>query len=62
MDKHRAQEIMSSPTMINVSYHGIPVYLQEVPLNGDKAKVFPLDEMHNEQEVDLNGLFEEGPH
>ncbi|WP_096186020.1 H-type small acid-soluble spore protein [Evansella halocellulosilytica] len=61
MDKQRAQEIIESQTMINVSYHGVPVYIQEVHANNDKAIVFPLDEMENEQEVDLKGLVEEGP-
>lgn len=48
--------------MINVTYHGIPVYLQEVHTNGETATVFPLDEMHHEQTVDLQGLAERGPH
>ncbi|SHG50503.1 H-type small acid-soluble spore protein [Ornithinibacillus halophilus] len=59
MDKQRAEEIINAPNMINVKYHGFPVYIQQV--NQEKATVFPLDEMHHQQEVDLNGLYEEGP-
>ncbi|MDQ0256971.1 small acid-soluble spore protein H (minor) [Evansella vedderi] len=56
MDTQRAQEIIDSPTMINVSYNGIPVYIKEV--NNNMATVFPLDEMDNVQEVDVEGLIE----
>ncbi|WP_099159130.1 H-type small acid-soluble spore protein [Virgibacillus ndiopensis] len=56
MDIHRAQEILNSPVLINVNYHGIPVYIQDI--NQDTATIFPLDEMNNEQQVDLNGLSE----
>lgn len=62
MDPKRAEEIINSLHMINVTYHGIPVYLQEVHTNGETATVFPLDEMHHEQTVDLQGLAERGPH
>ncbi|ADU32450.1 H-type small acid-soluble spore protein [Evansella cellulosilytica] len=58
MDTQRAQEIIESPAMINVSYHGIPVYIKEVDANSGKARIFPLDEMENEQDVDVQGLTE----
>ncbi|HLS10022.1 H-type small acid-soluble spore protein [Lentibacillus sp.] len=61
MDRDRAQEIIDAITMINVKYHGFPVYLKEINDENETAVVFPLDEMHHEQEVDLNGLYEEGP-
>jgi H-type small acid-soluble spore protein len=59
MDNQRAEKIMNSDVFVNVNYHGIPVYIQEV--NGQNAKVFPLDAIHHEQEVDLDGLNESGP-
>lgn len=61
MDNQRAQEIIDSFAMINVKYHGIPVYIKEINPNGETATIFPLDEMDNEQQIELKGLFEEGP-
>ncbi|SDZ23495.1 small acid-soluble spore protein H (minor) [Evansella caseinilytica] len=58
MDSRRAQEIVNSPTLINVRYNGVPVYIQEVVEEKGMARVFPLDEMNHEQEVDLAGLQE----
>ncbi|GIO26621.1 H-type small acid-soluble spore protein [Ornithinibacillus bavariensis] len=59
MDINRAQEIMNADVYVNVNYHGIPVFIQEV--NQQAAKVFPLDSMEHVQEVDLDGLNESGP-
>lgn len=61
MDIERAQEIINSRSLINVNYHGIPVFLQQVHPDNETATVFPLDEMNREQIVELNGLTEEGP-
>ncbi|WP_249869522.1 H-type small acid-soluble spore protein [Oceanobacillus saliphilus] len=58
MDKQRAQEIMDSIAMINVNYHGIPVYIQSLDPNSETATVFPLDNMKHEQSVELAGLNE----
>lgn len=59
MDSERAEKILQSEVFVNVNYHGIPVYIQEV--NQHTAKVFPLDSMQHEQKVDLEGLQETGP-
>jgi small acid-soluble spore protein H (minor) len=61
MDFERAKEIIQSPTMINVGYRGIPVYIKEVNVDQQTALVFPLDEMEHEQIVELKGLLEMGP-
>ncbi|WP_373894266.1 H-type small acid-soluble spore protein [Virgibacillus natechei] len=58
MDKSQAQEILESYSLINVNYHGFPVYIQELHDNNETATVFPLDDMDHEQEVDLDGLRE----
>lgn len=58
MNKQRAQEIIDSITMINVHYHGIPVYIQSIDPNNETATVFPLDNMDFEQSVELTGLDE----
>ncbi|MEN2767009.1 small, acid-soluble spore protein, H family [Ornithinibacillus xuwenensis] len=59
MDANRANEIVSADVFVNVNYHGIPVYIEDVYQN--TAKVFPLDAIHNVQEVDVEGLNESGP-
>ena len=61
MDIQRAKEIINSRSLINVNYHGVPVFIQQVHEDNDTATIFPLSEMENEQLVDLNGLYEEGP-
>lgn len=59
MDIERAEQIVNSDVFVNVHYHGIPVYIQEV--NQNTAKIFPLDAINQVQEVDLEGLSETGP-
>jgi small acid-soluble spore protein H (minor) len=59
MDTDRAEKIVNANVFVNVNYRGIPVYIQEVGQH--TAKVFPLDSMNQEQEVDLEGLNESGP-
>jgi small acid-soluble spore protein H (minor) len=61
MEVERAMEIINSVEMINVRFHGIPVYLKEIHSSNQTATVFPLNEMDHEQIVELNGLFEVGP-
>jgi len=61
LDVQRVQEIINSPTMINVNYRGIPVYLKEVHAQNNTVTIFPLDEMKNKQVVDIDGLVELGP-
>lgn len=58
MDKTRAQEITDSLPLINVNYRGIPIFIQDVHHHDETATVFPLDEMHHSQTVDLKGLSE----
>lgn len=58
MERERVQEIMESIPMVNVNYHGIPVYIQDVHSTNETATVFPLDNMDHVQEVELNGLEE----
>ncbi|MBP3038658.1 small acid-soluble spore protein H [Bacillaceae bacterium Marseille-Q3522] len=58
MDKQRAQEIVVSPDMVNVTYEGVPIYIQHVDENKETARIYPLNEPDNEQEVPLNKLHE----
>lgn len=48
MDTQRAKDIINSRSLINVNYHGIPVFIQQVHEGNDTATVFPLSEMENE--------------
>lgn len=58
MNKQRAQEIASSPVMANVTYNGTPVYIQNVDENRETARIYPLDQPEQEQEVSVNELIE----
>ena len=60
MNIQRAKEIIDSRTLINVNYHGIPVFIQQIHGDNKTVTVFPLDKMDHEQVVELNGLVEEG--
>lgn len=60
MEKSRAEEIVSGIEMVQVAYHGIPVYIQEVH-DENTATVFPLDQMEDAQTVELQGLYEINP-
>ncbi|MFL0364169.1 small acid-soluble spore protein H [Pseudobacillus sp. 179-B 2D1 NHS] len=58
MNKQRAKEIATSPVMINVTYQGVPVYIQHVDEQNETARIYPLDEPEKEQHVSLNNLEE----
>ncbi|MBS4189509.1 small acid-soluble spore protein H [Bacillus sp. FJAT-49705] len=58
MNTQRAQAIAASPVMANVTYNGVPIYIQKVDANNETARIFPLDEPKNEQEVSLSLLTE----
>ncbi|QOR66145.1 small acid-soluble spore protein H [Cytobacillus suaedae] len=58
MNKQRAQEIAESPVMANVTYNDVPIYIQHVDDTSEMARVYPLDEPQNEQEVPLTSLIE----
>jgi small acid-soluble spore protein H (minor) len=58
MDTERALEIIASPNMINVTCDGVPIYIQHVNKNESTARVYPLDQPHNDKEVSLSNLTE----
>lgn len=59
MDRQRAEEIASSPNTAQVTLNGVPVYIQNVHEQQDIARIYPLDEPENEQEVPLAQLKEQ---
>lgn len=58
MNKQRAQEIASSAIMANVTHNGVPIYIQHVNDETETARIFPLGQPQNEEEVSLNNLLE----
>lgn len=58
MNKQRAQEIAASPVMAHVTYNGVPIYIQHVDEKNDTARIYPLGQPENEQEVPLVSLNE----
>lgn len=58
MNSQRAKEIVSSPTMVDVTLNGVPIYIQHVDEKNETARIFPLGEPENEQEVSLSQLNE----
>jgi small acid-soluble spore protein H (minor) len=58
MNAQRAQEIAASSVMANVTYNGVPVYIQRVNQQKETARIYPLDQPQNEQEVPLSSLQE----
>ncbi|TFB14615.1 H-type small acid-soluble spore protein [Filobacillus milosensis] len=61
MDIQKLKDIVASPTLIQVKYHGVPVYIQEIDEDNGTATIYPLDNMDQVQEVDLDGLYEDDP-
>lgn len=59
MDKKRAKEIISSPSMITVTCDGKPVYIDTINENSNTAHVHPLDAPNQKQEVALSNLVEQ---
>ena len=58
MNTQRAQEIVDLPVTIDVTYKGKPIYIQNVNEDNETARIFPLDDPENEQEVPLTSLEE----
>ncbi|WP_449539777.1 small acid-soluble spore protein H [Ferdinandcohnia sp. Marseille-Q9671] len=58
MNTQRAQEIASSPDLANVTYNGVQVYIQNVDDKNETARIFPLDNPQQEQDVPLSSLEE----
>jgi small acid-soluble spore protein H (minor) len=58
MNKQRAKEIAASPVMTNVTYNGSAIYIENVDENNETARIYPLDQPEQEQEVALRNLIE----
>jgi len=58
MNAQRAQEISESPVIANVMHNGEKVYIQHVDADKGIARIYPLDNPQNEQDVPLDNLKE----
>ena len=58
MNKQRAMEIAASPVMANVTCNGVPIYIQHVDEDNETARIYPLNQPENEQNVPLGSLIE----
>ena len=54
----RAEEISQSPLIAKVTYNGEKVYIQHVDKDKHTARIYPLDDPQNEQEVPITKLIE----
>lgn len=59
MNVQRAQEISESPVIANILYNGEKVYIQHVDADKGTARIYPLDNPQNEQDVPLSSLLEQ---
>jgi small acid-soluble spore protein H (minor) len=59
MNIQRAKEISISPVMANVTYNGVPIFIQHVDEMNETARIYPFNQPENEQEVPLNSLNED---
>lgn len=59
MDAKRAQEIASSPTMVDVTYNGEKMYIEHVEQQSGLATVHPLDNPTSKQSVSVTSLLEQ---
>lgn len=59
MNVQRAKEIAEASEMVDVSYYGVPVYIQHVNAGNETARIFPVENPDKEQTVPLSALSEE---
>lgn len=58
MNTQRAKEITEAPEMIQVTYHGKPIYIQHVDEKNETARIYPLDDPSQEKSVSVAQLTE----
>ncbi len=59
MNVQRAKEISEAPVMANVTFNGERVYIQNVDDEQGLARIYPLDNPHDEKQVALDDLIEQ---
>ena len=59
MNKTRAEEIVSSPVMVEVTYNGVPIYIENVDVNNRTASIHFIESPGTKQQVSIDNLREE---
>lgn len=58
MNLTRAKEIVSSPSMIDVTYNGVPIYIEHINEDNGIAYIHSLDNPEDRQQVSITNLEE----
>ncbi|GMA56525.1 small acid-soluble spore protein H (minor) [Alicyclobacillus sacchari] len=58
LNAHRAKEISESPVMANVTHNGQRIYIQQVDLENETARVYALERPEQEYDVHVSNLVE----
>lgn len=58
MELKRVKEIAASPIMVNVTYNGVPVYIESLAGDNATAYVHSLNQPNNLQKVNITNLIE----
>ncbi|MFJ7362907.1 small acid-soluble spore protein H [Peribacillus frigoritolerans] len=58
MNAQRAEEIASSPNMVNVTYNEESIYIEHVDEQNGIATIHPLDDPNKKQSVSVTSLQE----
>ena len=58
MDIKRAREIASSSKMANVTYNGVPIYIDGIS-DDNTASIHPLNQPSGRQKVNISALVEQ---
>ncbi len=59
MDARRAQEIASSPEMVNVTYNGQNVYIEHVDQSNGIATIHLVDKPDKKESISVDTLIEQ---
>ncbi|MBK1811914.1 H-type small acid-soluble spore protein [Clostridium sp. YIM B02505] len=59
MDRRRAEEILSSPDIINVTYKGEQIYIERIDDTKEIAYIHPLNQPTGSEQVPLGSLQEQ---
>ena len=58
MNKERAEQISTSPEMVDVTYNGASIYIEKVHPTNETASIHLLNQPQNTQEVHVTELVE----